>query len=947
MTVTELLAPILEGGIRRTHFFNGRLLTAEDLRADQAADRAKRGQLGRLFGRGVAHGLMVTPVPGAAAGAPVVRVEPGLALDGLGQVIELPLPADIRLVQSSAAPPTDGGLFEVCVPPMATAALPSGVGAYILTISGVSGFQGRAPAAGLAANALPGGACGSRWAVEGVCFRLVPLPFSDIGLPAGNAADLARRSDPESRIMFRSVLASACLGLAPLEAALAAQPAAAGSAGGEVGAIATLAGSGALGECEVPLALLIWRGNGLEPPDPWAVRRGLDLSEADAAHGRATGATMRRLGLAAMLHFQHLIAQQPSMLQSSARNHLAALPPVGVLPTNTDWPVFLGHHGPAIATPVDPAMLGAALRAGLDLPGALLPPPAASGRVDNATPYEVLDGGNRFGFVFRRLTSPRLRVIIANPLPAGLVLEVQPVGGGTATRGSLAPEVRDVAWSVSGGRCFIIDGAAAGLHRAVAIAGNLPPSISAPQTLVAGRTLDVILAAPTAQASPTTQPGTQPEKNLPQPARCVTVQRLHAKLPAKLRLCMVPEALEEKNDLPASREIFLRGLDKTTKTSGSVSERDEKEMVDVSPDRKVTGWLNAWGDYLKWIYRGEKIKFISPAKLLVDAAWRPARNAASVREKPPAWAVFGDIAIPVSISVTKLQTRVPVRVNEARIPGLDDQLVEQLEKLGIRTLDDLAASWAERLRGPRPRPGWLDPVPDIIFEAVARTEKINLDRDYLAGATDEVKKTLDQLGLNDDVALANADPAALGKELGDTGLAGRLVLQARRIVPESAWSLGALALDAGLTETLVGLGLDSQGALVRAAAGGQPRDAIIKALTSDDSVPIDNLVGSAVANMTSASVTLAPAALLGSVKGVDANAADSSAEADLLSAKALDVGLLATIAPSQATALKSFGIETVYSLARADIGVVANLLGGDEVQAAAIMHGARAALDSM
>ena len=946
MTVTELLAPLLEGGIRHTNFFNGRLLTAEDLRADQAADRAKRGQLGRLFGRGVAHGLMVTLVPGAAADAGLVRVEPGLALDALGQVIELPLPADIRLVQSSAAPPTDGGLFEVCVPPMATAALPSGVGAYILTISGVSGFQGRAPAAGLAANALPGGACGSRWAVEGVCFRLVPLPFSDIGLPAGNAADLARRSDPESRTLFRSVLASACLGLAPLEAALAAQPAAAGSAGGEVGAIATLAGAGALGECEVPLALLIWRGNGLEPPDPWAVRRGLDLSEADAAHGRATGATMRRLGLAAMLHFQHLIAQQPSTLQSPARNHLAALPPVGVLPTNTDLPVFLGHHGPAIATPVDPAMLGAALRAGLDLPGALLPPPAASGRVDNATPYEVLDGGNRFGFVFRRLTSPRLRVIVANP-PAGLVLEAQPVGGGTATRGSLAPEVRDVAWGVSGGRGFIIDGAAAGLHRAVATVGNLAPSGSIAQTLTAGRTLDVILAAPTAQASPTAQPGAQPEKNFPQPARCVTVQRLHAKLPAKLRLCMVPEALEEKNDLPASREIFLRGLDKTTKTSGGVSERDEKEMVNVSRHPEVEGWLDAWSDYLKWIYHGEKIKFINPAKLLVDVAWWPARNAASVREKPPAWAVFGDIAIPVSISVTKLQTRVPVRVNEARIPGLDNQLVEQLEKLGIRNLDDLAASWAERLRGPKPRPGWLDPVPDIIVDAVARTEKINLDRDYLAGATDAVKKTLDQLGLNDDVALANADPAALGKELGDIGLAGRLVLQARGIIPESAWSLGALKLDAGLTETLVGLGLDSQGALVRAAAGGQPRDTIIKVLPSDDSVPIDNLVGGAVANMTSASVTLAPAALLGAVKGVDANAADSSAEADLLSAKALDVGLLATVAPSQATALKSFGIETVDSLARADIGVVAKALGGDEVQATAIMHGARAALDRM
>ena len=33
----ELLEPMLRGGIRNTHFFNGRLLTADDLRAEQAA----------------------------------------------------------------------------------------------------------------------------------------------------------------------------------------------------------------------------------------------------------------------------------------------------------------------------------------------------------------------------------------------------------------------------------------------------------------------------------------------------------------------------------------------------------------------------------------------------------------------------------------------------------------------------------------------------------------------------------------------------------------------------------------------------------------------------------------------------------------------------------------------------------------------------------------------
>jgi hypothetical protein len=940
MTTTELLAPLLEAGIRHTNFFNGRLLTAEDLRADQAAERAKRGQLGRLFGRGVAHGLMVTPVPGAAATAPLVRVEPGLALDGLGQVIELPLPADIRLVQSSAAPPTDGGLFEVCVPPMATAALPSGVGAYILTISGVSGFQGRAPAAGLAANTLPGGACGSRWAVEGVCFRLVPLPFSDIGLPAGNAADLARRNDPEGRALFRSVLASVCLGLAPLEAALAAQPAAAGSAGGEVGALATLAGAGALGDCEVPLALLVWRGDGLEPPDPWAVRRGLDVAEADSAHGRATGATMRRLGLAAMLHFQFRTAEQPSLLMFPARKNFVALPPVGTLPPGSNWQVFLGHNGPATATPASPAMLGAALRAGLDLPSALLHPPAASGRVENAPPYEVLDGGNGCGFVFRRMTSPRLRVIVANP-PAGLVLEAQPAGGGRATRGSLAPVVADVAWGVAGGRGFIIEGPAAGPNLAVALATGGAQSSSGPLTLRAGETLDVVLSAPSvAVSAPATGPTSQPTKYA-EPERCVSVAKLSPLRALDLTLCMVPEALLETRESKASREKLLPGLDATLIERRQNGPEPDMGQVDPLPD-SVAKWLLAWGRYLRDI-RPNGGGLGAPI-LFVDPKWRPAGSLREVRETPPAWAVFGRVAIPVSISVTNLRTKVPVRVNEAKIPGLDTRLIEQFDKLAIRTLDDLAACWGERLRGPRPEPGWLDPAPEIIFDAITRAEKINLDRDYLAGATDEVKGTLDKLGLNDDVSLANADPEALGKELNNPGLAGRLVMQARQIVPESAWSLEALNLDDQTRGALIKEGLDSQGTFARAAADQGARERVSEKLGTGGDRLIGDLAESAIANMTEASVKQAPATVAGYVRSVDASATGSEAGIGSQSATSLAVANLATVAPAEARALEAAGIQTVGSLATADISKVEMAFGGNVTRARAVMRGVQSAM---
>ena len=39
MESIELLTPILLDGIRNTHFFNGRLLTADDLRVEQQANR--------------------------------------------------------------------------------------------------------------------------------------------------------------------------------------------------------------------------------------------------------------------------------------------------------------------------------------------------------------------------------------------------------------------------------------------------------------------------------------------------------------------------------------------------------------------------------------------------------------------------------------------------------------------------------------------------------------------------------------------------------------------------------------------------------------------------------------------------------------------------------------------------------------------------------------------
>ena len=55
----KLLQPILERGVRHIAAFNGRLMTAEDLRTEQAANHWHDEQLGQAIGEGVVRGLLV------------------------------------------------------------------------------------------------------------------------------------------------------------------------------------------------------------------------------------------------------------------------------------------------------------------------------------------------------------------------------------------------------------------------------------------------------------------------------------------------------------------------------------------------------------------------------------------------------------------------------------------------------------------------------------------------------------------------------------------------------------------------------------------------------------------------------------------------------------------------------------------------------------------------
>src|SRR5689334_22325009 len=159
MNRVDLLEPLLEGGITNTNFFNGRLLSAEDLRAEQKAGRQQRAQLGRAIGAGVVDGLWVERVATGGELAAVLRVSAGLALNSAGQSLTLPSDTEVALVRApDAGDGTDAGLFAPCLPPSQTAVV-AGAGVYVLAITPASGYTGRASTSGLGDTGLSSPGC--------------------------------------------------------------------------------------------------------------------------------------------------------------------------------------------------------------------------------------------------------------------------------------------------------------------------------------------------------------------------------------------------------------------------------------------------------------------------------------------------------------------------------------------------------------------------------------------------------------------------------------------------------------------------------------------------------------------------------------------------------------------------------------------------------------------
>ena len=296
------------------NFFNGRLLTGEDLAAEQAFGRAADEALARLHGPGVAHGLDVTLEDAGAGGVPAVRVGAGAAVTAAG--VMLALETSVRLELRRTPPPkgTAPSAFAQCTPSGPVA--PGQAQLHLLTIGPAEPAPlGRARVVGLGDEPAP---CAVDRIAPAVRMRLRPFA---VALPPGLATRL------------RNHVAALLLGdIGETRAPLADDPTA--PAGG--GLLERLRGTG-YGADEVPLAVVRWpsAAEGVVFVDQWAARRRCHQPGAYPPLGVTAAERRAVLAEARLAQFQTQLAGLVNASRFSrafVRDHFVSLPPAFVLP---------------------------------------------------------------------------------------------------------------------------------------------------------------------------------------------------------------------------------------------------------------------------------------------------------------------------------------------------------------------------------------------------------------------------------------------------------------------------------------------------------------------------------------------------------------------------------------------------------------------------------------
>lgn len=343
---TGLYEPI-RNGIPTTNFFNGRLLSAEDLNSEQKANEASRRLLGKALGNGVAYGLEVSGNTGSPPStSPVISIEAGLAVNRCGHALSLPERTDIAIF-----PPLDLGTntatstFSTCQP-LQTGTYVTGEGVYLLTLSPASFPDGRAPVSGLGNVTAT---CSARYNVHSVQLRLIQLLAADISDPA----------------KARNRIAYQCLGVDSIQNFLKDPFGPQASGYGLIDDIR----ANFLTDCDVPLAVLHWTvTGGLDFVDMWSARRRITERTAAGRWSPLMGHRRRAETEAMLLQFQDQIESirlnEVNLSSIAAAQRFDFLPPIGWLPlqglrypAGFNLATFFGPHASSDVAFIDTGQL--------------------------------------------------------------------------------------------------------------------------------------------------------------------------------------------------------------------------------------------------------------------------------------------------------------------------------------------------------------------------------------------------------------------------------------------------------------------------------------------------------------------------------------------------------------------------------------------------------------
>lgn len=310
--------PFVSGAsLRSVNFFNGRLLTGDDLRAEQATQAARLARLGKAVGDGIAYGFEVEETLGSSTNAePIVTIARGLAVARSGVALHLTTDVDVSLVRRDPPDGAEpGGLFADCQP-FAPGTYTAGAGVYVLTVAPAQRGEGRAPVSGLGNDVAP---CNIALSAEALTFRLIRL-----ALPP---------SELDEKELLRNRIAYACFGTTSL-AGFVADPF--GVPPTTYGLVDTLR-TQILMDDEVPLAVIGWSiDDGIQFVDLWSVRRRLTRRGAEGDWSALVSDRQHAEREAMFLQFQAQLADLADTLVApdvfDAGSAFELLPPVGLVP---------------------------------------------------------------------------------------------------------------------------------------------------------------------------------------------------------------------------------------------------------------------------------------------------------------------------------------------------------------------------------------------------------------------------------------------------------------------------------------------------------------------------------------------------------------------------------------------------------------------------------------